>query len=415
MARPEAAPAAAPGRWDQLRHRLRELLYRLRVEGGTPGQQAAAVALGIFIGCTPLYGLHLPLCIIFARLLGLNRLKTYIAAHISTPVLLPFLLFAEIQVGRLLRGAQPLSIRPGQMKQDFDFWHWRAWGGDLLVGSVVLGAALAALFGLITLLLLWRGRRPPEVEALIEQTAHRYIEAGLLHTEFVRGKLRHDPLYFWLLHSGLLPARGLLLDLGCGRGILLSLLVTAGEQAARGEYPKTWPPPPCPALRAIEGRSKIAQVARQALGNHATVESADLRGAELPAASGILLFDVLHYLPPPDQERLLARIAAALEPGALLLVREADADAGWRFHAVRFTERLSALLRALFRRGPWPQPLHYRSARAWHHLLVSLGFDVEREDMGMGTPYANVLLRAVRREAESIKTGGAPTSDRESP
>lgn len=406
MAGTGAAAPAARGRWEELRYKVRELLYRLRVEGGTPGQQAAAVALGIFIGCTPLYGAHWVLCVLFARLFRLNLLTTYIAAHISTPILLPFLLLAEIQTGRLLRGARPLSIHPGQIRKDFDFWHWQAWGGDLLVGSVVLGALLAALFALLTWWLLRRGRRPPEVEALIEKTSHRYIAAGLMHTEFVRGKLRHDPLYFWLLRSGLLPSRGRLLDLGCGRGILLSLLVTAGEQAARGDYPKTWAPPPRPELHAIEGRPHVAQVARQALAGSAVVESADLRSAPLPAASGVLLFDVLHYLAPGDQEDLLRRIAVALEPGGILLVREADAGAGWRFRAVRLSERLSALLRGLFRRGPWPQRFHYRSARAWDHLLSLLGFDVAREDMGMGTPYANVLLRAVRGGPEPSARAG---------
>jgi hypothetical protein len=33
---------------------------------------------------------------------------------------------------------------------------------------------------------------------------------------FVRGKLRYDPVYFALLTQGLLPAKGSLLDLGCG-------------------------------------------------------------------------------------------------------------------------------------------------------------------------------------------------------
>ena len=379
------------GRWARLRHQTRELLYRLRTEGGTPGRTAAAVALGIFIGCTPLYGLHLPLCIIFARLLGLNRLKTYIAAHISTPVVLPFLLLGEIQVGRVLRGARLLPIRAGQLRQDFDFWHWRAWGGDLLVGSVVVGMVLAALFGLVTLLLLRRGRRPPEVEALIEETSHRYIEAGLLHTELVRGKLRHDPIYFWLLRSGLLPAHGRLLDLGCGRGIPFALLLAAGEQARRLAYPEGWPPPPHLDLHGIEGRRKVAAVAREALGSGATVETADLLSAPLPAARGVLLLDVLHYLGPREQEELLRRIAATLEPGGALLVREADAGAGLRFLSIRIGERLSSLLR-----GRWRQSFHYRSVRGWTAILTALGLAVERQDMGMGTPYANVLLRAVQ-------------------
>jgi len=48
--------------------RLRELLYRLRTEADTPGRQAGAVGLGVFIGCSPFYGFHLALSVILARL-----------------------------------------------------------------------------------------------------------------------------------------------------------------------------------------------------------------------------------------------------------------------------------------------------------------------------------------------------------
>ena len=108
-------------------------------------------------------------------------------------------------------------------------------------------------------------------------------------------------------------------------------------------------------------------------------------------ARGVLLLDVLHYLGPREQEELLRRIAATLEPGGALLVREADAGAGLRFLSIRIGERLSSLLR-----GRWRQSFHYRSVRGWTAILTALGLAVERQDMGMGTPYANVLLRAVQ-------------------
>src|SRR6185369_9258238 len=113
----------------------------------------------------------------------------------------------------------------------------------------------------------------------------------------------------------------------------------------------------------------------------------DLCEAALPAADVILLLDVLHYLPAAAQEDLLARVANALPPGGLLLIRDADAAGGWRFTATRVQERLCA-----WGRRHWRQRFQYRSRKEWREVLERLGFAVEDEPMGEGTPYANVLL-----------------------
>jgi len=355
--------------------RLRELLYRLRTEGDTPGRQAGAVALGVLIGCSPFYGFHLALCVVFARLLRLNRALTYLAAHVSLPGLWPLLVFGEIQVGRWLRGGGRLPIRPSELRQ-LDPWQF---GMDLLVGSAIVGVALAVPLALLT----WRAaqarRKAPAIHDLIEKTAYRYLESGMFDWEFARAKLRHDPVYLQILQRGLLPPEGRIVDLGCGRGILLALLVTARESASGLE------------LHGIETSPKAAKVARTALGADAHIEVGDLMDAPLPSARAALLLDVLHYLPAAAQEELLDRVAGALEPGGLLLIRDADAAAGWRFTAVRIQERACALARR-----HWRQRFHYRSAAEWRRLLESAGFAVEAEPMGMGTPYANVLLAARR-------------------
>ena len=354
---------------------LRELLYRLRTEGDTPGRQAGAVALGIFIGCSPFYGFHLALCTLFAKLFRLNQILTYLAAHVSLPGLWPLLVLGELQTGRLLRGEGLLPLHVADFER-INPWHFAS---DLLIGSVVVGAVLAVAFALPTLWIARRHRRQPEIAALIEATAYRYLAAGMFDWEFVRGKLRHDPVYFGLLRRGLLPDQGTLLDLGCGRGILFSLLATAREQHAGLDF------------HGIEGNRKIAEVARQALGAEARIDVADLSEATLPSARAVLLLDVLHYLPAEAQKDLLARIAAALEPGGALLLRDADAAGGWRFTATRIQERLCALARR-----HWRQRFHYRSAVEWRQLLEDLGFEVDLTPMAEGTPYANVLLTARR-------------------
>jgi len=373
---------------------LRDLLYKLRTEGTSPERLAAAVAVGVLIGCSPFYGLHLALCLLFARLLRLNPGLTYLAAHISLPGLWPFLVLAELETGRRLRGESYLHIHVADIRRI----GLGQVGLDLLLGSAVIGIALAVVLGSLTL---WAARRRelhPEIAALREETARRYLDTGMLNWEFVRGKLRYDPLYFTLLRRGFLPSNGLLLDLGCGRGIVFSLLLAAHEIETRGLYPKEWAPPPRGlTFHGIEGRPKTAGTAREALAGEAVIEIADLRTAELPDAKAVLLLDVLHYLPAADQEALLAKAAAALAGGGVLLLRDADAGAGWRFAATRLQERLSALAR-----GHWRQRFHYRSAGEWRELMARLGLAVEVHPMGMGTPYANVLLAARNRGSDRL-------------
>lgn len=379
---------------EQLTKGLRDLLYRLRTEGTSPRQAAIAVALGVFIGCTPLYGLHLALCLLFARLLRVNPALAYLASHISLPGIWPFIMLAELETGRRLRGESFLAIHLHHLKE-LRAIDWGQAGIDLTLGTLVIGGVAAAILGFFTLWATRKRQLHPEIAALQEEAARHYLDTGLLHWEFVRGKLRHDPVYFQILRQGLLPPEGLLLDLGCGRGIVFSLLLAARELHGRGIYPPGWaPPPPHLTLHGIEGRPKAAAAARHAVGDEAeaVIDTADLRTAELPTANAILLLDVLHYLPEADQDALLSRAAAALAPGGVLLLREADADAGWRFTATRLQERLSSLLRGVLR----PR-FHFRSIAGLQQKLSELGLSVEAQPMAMGTPYGNVLLTARRR------------------
>jgi uncharacterized protein (DUF2062 family)/trans-aconitate methyltransferase len=370
---------------------LRELLYRLRTEGGSPARLAAAVGVGVFIGCSPFWGFHILICLAVARLLGLNRILTALASHISFPGFSLILIGAEVQIARRLRGVPLLSVHSFHTEDLWRLAWWKHFGGDLMVGSLVIGPLLAVAAAWPTYRIALRRSREPERNALIEEAAYRYLGTGMWHWEVVRGKLRYDPGYLSLLRGGALPCAGRLLDLGCGRGILFSLLLAARAQAARGVYPAAWTPPPLHlSFTGIEWNAKTADVAREALGAEAHIEVGDLGDldvAAFPAADAVVLLDVLHYLPAAAQETLLARATSALAPGGLLLLRDADADGGWRFTATRIQERLAALTRR-----HWRQRFHYRSRAEWRRLLETQGLEVTDAPMAEGTPYANVLI-----------------------
>jgi len=222
---------------------------------------------------------------------------------------------------------------------------------------------------------------------LVRAVAARY--PGRVDRGFVSGKLRHDPIYAALGTEPDLSAARSVVDLGCGRGILLALLA---EQARRSGATVE--------LRGIEARASHAAVARHALGEDARIETADLRTAEVPTADAVLLIDVLHYLPRETHAGLLGRIARALTPSGVLFVREIDRDAGVRAWLARTAEHAMSALR-----GEPARVFAFRGAGEWGRVLAAAGFGVEERPIGEGTPFANVLLVGYR-EARNSRTRG---------
>jgi len=84
----------------------RALLRRLAREHATPAQLAVATGVGVFIGSSPLFGLHALLGLALAVRLRLNKLAVFLGTNVSNPLSGPLVIFVNIQVGcRLLTGA----------------------------------------------------------------------------------------------------------------------------------------------------------------------------------------------------------------------------------------------------------------------------------------------------------------------
>ena len=364
----------------------RRALHRLRTEGDTPARQAAAFGLGTFIGCSPAFGFHLPLCLFSGWLLGLNSLKMYLGANVSNPFAAPFLLFTEVQVGRWLRAGAPYPLSLEAFRT-FSLWHFAA---DLVLGSLVVGAVLGGVAASATYALVRRYGTPEAVARLFAGAVDRYVDSGVFAWESANGKLRLDPVYREVLRQGLLPDGGTLVDLGCGRGLMLALLASARQRWQEGTWPDGWPAPPTQlSLCGVELRPRIAADARRALAAEAVVEPGDVRTVELPPTRVVLLFDVLHMLGYEDQDALLVRIARALEPGGALILREADAAGGWRFRIIH----VGNWLKGLFEGHPGRR-FCFRRTAAWVERLEHLGLAVRVFPLDEHTSVANVLIQA---------------------
>lgn len=367
--------------------RLQRAIYALRSEGDTRARESAAVGTGLAIGCTPFWGTHFFVCWGAGWLLRLNRIKIYLAANLINPLILPFLLYAEVQAGAWIRRGEFRELSRSAFAS-VDPWRF---GTDLVVGSVAVGIAMGLAGAAITYVLR-RPVRDPFFRQLARRAADRYIDAGIIAWEFARGKLTGDPMYRHTLDTAFAGQRGTLVDLGCGQGLELALLAEAQALAARGAWPSGSPPPAFDRLIGIETRPRIAAIAARALDGEAEIHTGDIRDTGVPEADVVLLGDVLHMLPEAAQVEMLRAIRRALRPGGRLFMRDADADAGWRFLAVRVGNRLKALVT-----GKWRQVAAYRSADGWLRALAEAGFDGEVRPMGAGTPFGNVWIAATPR------------------
>ncbi|MGA9211995.1 DUF2062 domain-containing protein [Kaistella sp.] len=66
---------------------------------GSNEVKAKSVALGVFVGLTPLWGFHTVIIIFLASFFKLNKVLSYMGTHISFPLFIPFIIFLSMIVG----------------------------------------------------------------------------------------------------------------------------------------------------------------------------------------------------------------------------------------------------------------------------------------------------------------------------
>jgi hypothetical protein len=133
-----------------------------------PRRLALALAVGVFISCTPFWGLQTILCVIVATVFQLNRTAALTGTWINLPWFAPFVYGAALKIGLLiapgLREANAVSfdllLRNPSALSWATVWSWlRGSSLPLLVGSTVVGAVAAALTYVIAFAALSRQRR----------------------------------------------------------------------------------------------------------------------------------------------------------------------------------------------------------------------------------------------------------------
>jgi SAM-dependent methyltransferase len=234
-----------------------------------------------------------------------------------------------------------------------------------------------------------------DFRALVAAASEPYRRAGRFAWHFARGKLRWDPVFSHLLARGLIAPRTRVLDIGCGQGLLASLIAAAAQAARDGRWPSDWAEAPVDVrVSGIDVLERDVERARHALGDGVDIVCADMRTAPFGAVDAVVILDVLHYVGIADQDAVLGRVRAALPIGGRLVLRIGDASARRGFTASTWVDRFVKLARG----QGFGRPTG-RTLAAWQARLAELGFSVTSEPMHGGTPFANILLVATVERA----------------
>ena len=137
------------------------LIYRLRcslrwlwLQEGTPGYKARGLAIGVFCGCFPLFGLQTILGIGLASLFRGNHLLAISGTWISNPFTYLPLYLLNYKVGAAI-------LFDGQIVSPLEVFNWQAlweqgwiFGIRLFLGSFLVGLLGGVMTGLLVYLVL---------------------------------------------------------------------------------------------------------------------------------------------------------------------------------------------------------------------------------------------------------------------
>jgi ubiquinone/menaquinone biosynthesis C-methylase UbiE len=153
----------------------------------------------------------------------------------------------------------------------------------------------------------------------------------------------------------LLPHNGLIVDIGCGYGVMVNhLSLSLPDNQVVG----------------IDLDRKRINSANMTIGKrkNITFHIEDARHWSLPGCTGIVMTDFLHHVSPPDQQKILENAFRSLGKGGTLLISEVDSGAKpfYRYWASYLSDRVLYPL----------SKSYFRNISEWEDTLSRLGFKV---------------------------------------
>lgn len=109
----------------------------------SPKKKALSMALGVFIGLSPLWGFHTIIVIFLAILLNLNKVISFAFSNISLPPFIPLVLLLSLQTGNWVLGIDT-HYELDMITDNFDMVQNLK---SYIIGSITLSVSAAIIFG----------------------------------------------------------------------------------------------------------------------------------------------------------------------------------------------------------------------------------------------------------------------------
>ena len=156
-------------------------------------------------------------------------------------------------------------------------------------------------------------------------------------------------------YSEILPSQGLVIDVGCGYGVLANYLsLCAPDRQVLG----------------IDLNSKRIGSALETIGSRKNINflTEDAGRWVWPSCTGISMTDFLHHVRPIEQEMVLSKAFQNLQKDGVLLISEVDPTAkpSYRYWASYLSDRVLYPL----------SKTYFRKPSDWENALSCLGFNV---------------------------------------
>lgn len=113
--------------------------------GDSPKKKALSIALGVFIGLSPIWGFHTVAVLALAVLLKLNKIIAFAFSNVSFPPFIPFVLYASLRLGALITGKELIFSMDEMIENQGFIQHLKTY----VIGSLALSISAACLLGLL--------------------------------------------------------------------------------------------------------------------------------------------------------------------------------------------------------------------------------------------------------------------------
>ncbi|WBL20844.1 DUF2062 domain-containing protein [Zunongwangia sp. HRR-M8] len=117
----------------------------------SPAKKATAIAVGIFVGLSPFWGIHTFLVFVLAAFLKVNKIIAFLFSNISIPPFIPVIVYLSFQVGSVILGnGWDWSLKLEKISSTTDVFLGL---GQYIFGSLILAITASILVWIVFYLL----------------------------------------------------------------------------------------------------------------------------------------------------------------------------------------------------------------------------------------------------------------------